>query len=52
MLVFGPIPGMMADRYDSYVPAYLLFAGFQLILTVLIQGIYHRLGVGKRPNRS
>ena len=52
MLVFGPIPGMMADRYDSYVPAYLLFAGFQLILTVLIQGVYHRLGVGKRPNRS
>ena len=52
MLVFGPIPGMMADRYGSYVPAYLLFAGFQLVLTVLIQGVYHKLGVGKRPQKA
>ena len=49
MLVFGPIPGIMADRFGSYVPAYLLFALFHLILTALIQGVYHRLGVGKRP---
>ena len=49
MLVFGPIPGMLADRFGSYTPAYLLFAAFQLVLTVLIQGVYHKLGVGKRP---
>ena len=40
MLVFGPIPGIMADRFGSYVPAYLLFALFQLVLTVIIHGIY------------
>ena len=49
MLVFGPIPGMLADRFGSYAPAYLLFAAFQLVLTVLIQGVYHKLGVGRRP---
>ena len=49
MLVFGPIPGMMADRFGSYAPSYLLFAAFQLVLTALIQGVYHRLGVGRRP---
>lgn len=52
MLVFGPIPGMLADRYGSYVPSYLLFAGFQVVLTVLIQGVYHRFGVGRRPKRT
>lgn len=52
MLVFGPIPGMMADRYGSYVPSYLLFALFQLVLTFLIQSVYHKLGVGKCPNRA
>lgn len=49
MLVFGPIPGIMADRFGSYVPSYLLFAAFQLVLTALIQMVYHKLGVGKRP---
>lgn len=52
MLVFGPIPGILADRYGSYVPSYLLFAGFQLVLTILIQGVYHKLGVGKRPAKN
>lgn len=49
MLVFGPIPGLLADRFGSYTPAYLLFAAFQLVLTILIQGVYHKLGAGKRP---
>jgi len=52
MLVFGPIPGIMADRFGSYVPAYALFALFQLVLTVLIQALYHKLGVGRRPLRA
>jgi MFS family permease len=52
MLVFGPIPGIVADRFGSYVPAYALFALFQLALTVLIQGLYHRLGAGRRPRRT
>ena len=26
MLLFGPIPGLLADRFGSYVPAYALFA--------------------------
>lgn len=52
MLVMGPIPGIMADRFGSYAPAYLFFAGLQLALTVIIQGLYHKLGLGKGPARS
>ena len=48
-LVTGPLPGLSADRLDSYVPAYLLFALMLLIAAVLVQGVYRRLDLGKRP---
>jgi len=48
MLLFGPIPGMIADRTGSYLPAYLLFTGFLLAAYLLVQGVYYRLGLGKR----
>ena len=51
-LVTGPVPGILADRFGSYVPAYALFAGCLLCSMVLIQGVYIKLGVGKRPAKS
>lgn len=51
-LVTGPVPGILADRFGSYVSAYALFAGCLLCSMVLIQGVYYRLGVGKRPAKS
>lgn len=49
MLVFGPIPGILADRTGSYIPAYLLFSIFLLGTMSLVQGVYHKYGLGKQP---
>lgn len=43
MLVSGPIPGILADRTGSYVPAYLLFALLLLAAMILVQSVYHTL---------
>lgn len=51
-LVTGPVPGILADRLGSYVPAYTLFLLFLLCSMALIQGVYHKLGVGKAPKRT
>ena len=48
MLVFGPVPGMLADRLGSYVPAYMLFALLTLVAMGILQFIYRRLGVGRK----
>lgn len=48
-LVTGPLPGLSADHTGSYVPAYLLFALMLLAAAVLVQGVYRRLDLGKRP---
>ncbi|MCI8423754.1 MAG: MFS transporter [Lawsonibacter sp.] len=45
MLLFGPIPGAMADRWGSYVPAYALFVLFALASMVILQTMYRRLSV-------
>ena len=50
-LVTGPVPGMLADRFSSYVPAYALFAGCLVCSMILIQGVYVKLGVGKKAPR-
>ena len=50
-LVTGPVPGMLADRFGSYVPAYALFAGCLVCSMILIQGVYVKLGVGKKAPR-
>ena len=52
MLVMGPIPGILADRFGSYIPAYLFFALCQLVLTLIIQGIYLKLDLGNRPEKG
>lgn len=40
IFVFGPLPGLLADRLGSYVPSYAVF--FTLLLTafLIIQGLY------------
>ncbi len=45
MLVFGPLPGALADRLGSYVPAYWLFALFLVVSLALVQGVYRKEGV-------
>ena len=51
-LLTGPMPGMLADRFGSYVSAYLLFLASLVCSMALIQGVYYKLGVGKRPSKS
>ena len=50
MLFSGPIPGILADRTGSYAPAYLLFAAFLAVSMALVQGVYHRYGLGGKPS--
>lgn len=42
MLVFGPLPGLLADRLGGYVPAYAVF--FVLLLTafLIVQRLYRK----------
>ena len=54
-LLTGPMPGMLADRFGSYVPAYLLFLASLVCSMALIQGVYYKLGLGnvpQNPDRS
>ena len=51
VLLFGPLPGILADRFGSYVPAYALFAVALAAAALIIQVIYHCLGFGGRPPR-
>lgn len=52
VLVFGPIPGMLADRFGSYVPAYALFVALGAASLAILQALYLRLGLGGRPKAS
>ncbi|RHR08897.1 MFS transporter [Pseudoflavonifractor sp. AF19-9AC] len=49
VLVLGPLPGILADRFDSYVPAYALFSLMTAAALALLQILYHRLHLGGRP---
>jgi len=48
MLVFGPIPGIMADMLGSYIPSYLLFSALLVVSMLIVQGMYYKLGLGKK----
>ena len=50
-LITGPIPGILADRFGSYVPAYALFVVSLICSMLLIQRVYGKLGVGGAPKR-
>lgn len=52
MLLFGPVPGILADWFGSYVPAYALFVVTLLVSTAIVQYAYRRLNVGQRPKKS
>ena len=45
VLVFGPMPGILADRLGSYVPAYGLFVLFSGAALLLVQRTYTRAGL-------
>ena len=49
VLLFGPVPGILADRFGSYVPAYALFALLSAAALAMIQFIYIRRNAGGRP---
>lgn len=49
MLVTGPIPGILADRFGSYIPAYVLFTLCLLVAFFIVQPLYYKQGVGKAP---
>ena len=42
MLLFGPIPGALADRLGSYAPAYLVFALFLIVAGGVVLTLYRR----------
>lgn len=42
MLVFGPLPGLLADRLGGYVPAYAVFFLLLLCAFLIVQGLYRR----------
>ena len=47
-LVFSPVPGLLADRFGSFLPTYILFGLLLLISLIILQLVYGQLGVGKR----
>lgn len=52
MLLFGPVAGILADRFGGYVPAYALFAGLLGLSMFIVQYAYHRLKAGRRPVKT
>ena len=49
MLLFGPLPGILADFFGSYLPAYFLFAGTLVLSMLIVQSAYRKLDVGHKP---
>lgn len=47
-LIFGPVPGMLADCLGSYLPTYILFGLLLVLSLVILHTVYCQLGVGKR----
>ena len=52
IVVFGPVPGWLADRTDSYVASYQLFLGMMALSWLFIILVYRRTGAGGRPTAS
>lgn len=49
IVVFGPVPGWMADRMGSYVPSYFLFLVMMALSFLLIALVYQKTKSGGRP---
>ncbi len=41
-LLFGPLPGIIADRTGRYIGAYILFTALSAISLLMVQGCYRR----------
>lgn len=52
IVVFGPVPGWLADRTGSYVPSYLLFLVMMTVSFLLIALVYRRTRSGGQPTGS
>lgn len=49
-LTFSAVPGILADHMGgSYMPAFILFTVIAVICMALLQWLYHKLDIGKRP---
>lgn len=42
IFVFGPLPGILAGRLGSYVPAYIVFLLLLLAAFLIVQGLYRK----------
>ena len=42
VILFGPVPGLLADWTGSYIPAYLLFAALLTLAVALVRLAYAR----------
>ncbi len=42
IFVFGPLPGLLAGRLGSYVPAYIVFFVLLLAAFLILQGLYRK----------
>ena len=49
IFLMGTVPGALADRTGSYVPAYGLFWGMLLLSLVLLGFVYEKTGAGRKP---
>lgn len=47
-LIYGPFPGIIADRCGSYVPAYVILTGFAVIATLLFFFVYKDIPFGRK----
>lgn len=49
-LTFSAVPGILADHVGgSYMPAFIMFTIIAVVCLVLLQWLYHKLDIGKRP---
>lgn len=44
-LLFGPLPGILADHFSSYVPSFAFFTLASFLCVALAQIVYFRLGL-------
>ena len=52
-VLLSPVPGLMADRFGSYVPTYFLFTLLLTASMAILQFIYHQQGLsGRQPLAS
>lgn len=47
IVIFGPIPGWLADRTGSYVASYLLFLAMMALSFLFVVLVYHRTKTGR-----